>query len=341
MNKTRKATMDDIAKQLNISKNSVSLALNNKNGVGDELRKKIIETARQMQYGIYSGTECDKSNCIILIVPEYLQNDTFFYFDIFWAIEKEAKEDGYLSIITSISKTAEQELILPNLTQEMNIFGFLVIGILNEQYLQKLHTLNYPIITVDIPYPSVPVTSIYSANLTGGYTATKYLIDAGHKEIGFIGPIYSAQSVYERWCGFSQALMNCGLTQHSEYNILGEKGSFHLLDTAEALEPYLNEIKNLPTAWFCAGDRIAITLIQLLAKRSFNVPEDISIIGFDDINLAQVISPPLTTIHVDRKYMGRLAVKQLIQRHKAKDCDETFHIILPCRLIPRNSVKHI
>ena len=333
--------MSDIAEKLGVSKNSVSLTLNNKSGVGEDLRRKIIDTAKQMNYGKYSATENDKSNCIVLIVPEYLRNDNFFYFDVLWAIEKEAKEEICMSIITSVSQSAEQELTLPSLPQDMNIIGLLVIGILSEVYIQKLYQLKYPIVTVDISYYTVPVTSICSSNLTGGYIATKYLIEAGHQEIGFIGPIYSAQSVYERWCGFSQALSHHELPINPKHNIIGEYGVFQLFDTIEVLEPYLDHFSTFPTAWFCAGDRIAATLMSLLTKRGLKIPDDISIVGFDDIALSQMIIPPLTTIHVDRKRMGQVAVQQLIQNYNNNIKDVVLHMTLPCNLVVRNSVKHL
>jgi LacI family transcriptional regulator/LacI family purine nucleotide synthesis repressor len=304
--------MSDIAERLGISKNSVSLALNNKPGVSEALRKKIVSTATELNYGGFSVQDENKSKCIAVIVPEYLQNDTFFYSDVFWAIERESKKQGCLPITFSVSHEAEANLQLPSMPKEMNIIGLLVIGVVSEPYLKHIYETGFPVVTVDIAYQSVPVNSICSANISGAYTATRYLAECGHAEIGFIGPIHAAQSVYERWCGFQEALGSCGLKNNPDYNIVGAGDRFELLDTTKALEPYLDRTPRYPTAWFCAGDRIAIALINLLSKKHLSVPDDVSVIGYDDIPISQMISPPLTTIRVNRKLMGRLSVERLI-----------------------------
>lgn len=335
----KKVTMDDIAKRLGISKNSVSLALNNKPGVSNELRNRVIEVACQLNYGGFSINEKSKSKCIIIIVPEYLINDTFFYSEVLWAIEREAKNQGCISITTSITHEAEENLLLPPIPHEMNILGFLVIGIIKENYLKKLYDIGFPILTVDILYNNVPVDSIVSANINGAYTATKYLIDNGHRQIGFIGPIFAAQSIFERWCGFTQAMLKHNLEPNADYNILGTNTHFQLMDTVDVLEPYLDKITSYPTAWFCAGDRIAISLINILSKRNIRVPDDISIIGFDDLEVSKMIIPPLTTIKIDKKLMGKLAVDYLINRKFSEMGNISINLL--GTLIVRESVKSI
>lgn len=331
-----KVTMQDIAERLNISKNSVSLALNNKKGVSDHLRRQIRETARQMNYGGYAAME-DKSRCILSVVPEYLHNDPYFYSDIFWSIEREATKEGHISIMSSLSRKAEANLTLPPLPPEMDIAGILVIGVVSDAYVIRLKELGYPVISVDIAHPDTSVRCIASANLTGGFSATQYLIARGHRRIGFIGPIYSAQSIYERWCGFQQAMDLHGLNITPGYHITGSRNEFKLFDTTEALEPLVNALDGRPTAWFCAGDRIALALMNILARAGVNVPGDVSVVGFDDIPLSQLIFPPLTTMRVDRKLMGRLAVKNLLYG----DDKTIMHISLGVTLIERDSVKHL
>ena len=330
----KKVTMEDIAKRLNISKNAVSLALNNKPGVSEKLRQRIVRTATELNYGSFSTQLDNKSKCILVIVPEYIHNDTFFYSDIFWAIEQEAKRQGYLSFTSSISYEAEKKLTLPLIPQELNVIGLLVIGVIRDDYLRCIYEMGLPVVTVDITYHNIPVNSIASSNIAGAYDGTSYLVECGHTDIGFIGPVYTAQSVYERWCGFHQAILKHNLTDHNGYHIFGANDHFELLDTTSVLETYLDKVDRYPTAWFCAGDRIAIALISLLNKKNISVPNDISVMGFDDISVSHMISPPLTTIRVDRKLMGELAVKRLTDQR-------IFHINLPGALIIRDSVRRI
>ena len=336
MREKNKVTMDDIASKLNISKNAVSLALGNKKGVSDSLRKKVQETARQMNYGNYVMSD-EKSSCIISIVPEYIQNDTYFYSDIFWSIEQEAKNRHCISIMSGISKTAEKDLILPQDCPEVDNKGFLVIGIVSGAYINKLLQTGLPVISVDIEHHDTPVRSITASNLSGGYTAAKYLIEKGHTEIGFIGPVYTAQSIYERWCGFNQAMDVYGLSVDPDYNIIGTKNEFKLFDTIETLENLLGTIKKYPTAWFCAGDRIAIALSNVLTRKGIKIPDDVSIIGFDDIPMSQLVLPALTTMSVDRKLMGKLAVDALLSMNQ--NSRQNFNIAVD--LVERDSVKKI
>jgi len=216
----KKVTMHDIANHLNISKNAVSLALGNKKGVSDSLRKKVLDTARQMNYGNYMTSD-EKSSCVVSIVPEYIHNDAYFYSDIFWSIEKEAKKRDCISIMSGITASAERDLILPQTPPEMENKGFLVIGIVEDAYIEKLLQTGASVISIDISHHDTMVRSVTASNLSGGYSATKYLIDKGHKNIGFIGPIYSAQSIYERWCGYCQAMDIYGLKIEQGFNVVG------------------------------------------------------------------------------------------------------------------------
>lgn len=336
----KKPTMQDIADNLSISKNSVYLALNGKTGIGSELRQQILDEAARLGYGGYAAQAPDtKSKCIVVIVPEYLRDDAFFYSEIFWAIESEAKKRGCISITSTVPREAEESLALPFLPEGMKIVGFLLIGVMKDAYVRKLYSVGLPMLSVDIPYNGIPISCIATANHSGGFIATQYLIDKGHKRIGFIGPVYSAQSVYERFSGYRQAMEQAGLFIDEKYSIVGQPGRFELFDTIEVLEQLLERMQKTPTAWFCGGDRIAISMINLLSMRGLRVPEDVSIMGFDDISVARMVFPQLTTMHVRRKRMGRLAVEYLLRA--AEQHQELLHICLPCSVVERGSVREI
>jgi LacI family transcriptional regulator/LacI family purine nucleotide synthesis repressor len=326
--------MEDIARRLAVSKNSVSLALNNKKGVGDELRQKIVDTAREMQYA-GAGRDKPRDRCVVSIIPEYIHNDAYFYSDIFWSIETECKNNGCISIMTSITKYAENDLLFPQMPTEMDIIGFLVSGVVGAPYINRLLHTGLPVVAVDINCPGAPVRSVTSSNLSGGYEAVRYLYGKGHKDIGFIGPAYAAQSVYERWCGFNQALGAFGLEYNPGFHVVGNKNEFKLFDTVENLEPLINLEGRYPTAWFCAGDRIAIALLNILTRRGLSVPGDISIIGFDDIHMSQMVFPALTTMRVDRKLMGKLAFEMLLDPKLAYG----QNVSLSVTIVERGSVK--
>jgi DNA-binding LacI/PurR family transcriptional regulator len=225
-------------------------------------------------------------------------------------------------------------MILPAMPTEMEILGLLVIGVLRKDYIIKLKQTGLPMLSVDIAYNGLDVGWICSANLSGGYLATKHLIDQGHRRLGFIGPIFFAESIYERYCGFMRAMLAYGLEMSPGFNILGTRENPVLFDTIPALEHYFANMTSFPDAWFCAGDRVAVALISILTQKGIRVPDDVSVIGFDDIPITQSILPNLTTIRIDRKRMGNLAVSALVNGKNG-----ALGMQIPGELIIRDSVK--
>ena len=114
-----------------------------------------------------------------------------------------------------------------------------------------------------------------------------------------------------------------------------------MLDSNVILEGYLDRLSQMPTAWFCAGDMIAVAMLKLLTARGYRVPDDISIVSFDDLKIADMVSPALTTIHVDRTLMGKQSVYQLISQTLSHSPTVPVHISLPCYLVERQSVRDV
>lgn len=336
--KRKRVTMADIANKLGISKNAVSLSLNNRPGVSEELRAQVWQMAKQMNYGKLPSMDSTNRSCIAVLVPEYIRNDSYFYSDIFWSIEHEARETGHATLMLGLSTEAEHKLEMPAIPDKMEVLGYLAIGIIRKEYMAALHALGRPIIAVDIHHNTLPISTIGTDNIGGAYKATDFLIRSGHTKIGFIGPIHVAQSVYERWCGFGQAIMDARLPLHEEYCILGSQQEFELLDNAEVLSKYIADLSTFPTAWFCAGDLIAVSLLSILNARGINVPQDISIMGFDNLKVSELVSPPLTTVDVDRNLIGKTAVRHLLKM-TAKDHSRAYAHSLTCELVVRDSVR--
>jgi DNA-binding LacI/PurR family transcriptional regulator len=214
-----------------------------------------------------------------------------------------------------------------------------VVGVLSEEYVAALYKTGSPVLSVDIQYHSVFVGCVGTANIAGGAQAAEYLISQGHKNIGFIGPVYVAQSIYERWCGFKQALIHHGLEYREELCIINNSKNLTHFNDQEIIARLIDGINEYPTAWFCAGDLIAAAVINCLIKRGIRVPNDISIMGYDDVALSEMFNPRLTTMRVNREFMGQLAVRYLLGHYFGNGF--STNVELRSELVLRDSVKKI
>ncbi|MDR6881149.1 LacI family transcriptional regulator/LacI family purine nucleotide synthesis repressor [Bacillus sp. 3255] len=312
-----KTSMQDIADRLGISKNAVSLALNHKPGVSEELRMRVFEAAQALHYPAEAKPKKKMSHLLVL-VPESIQNDKSCYYQVFWSIEQRAKDLGYTTIISGVTKEMEQRLALPDLYYEIAFGGMLIVGAFHPDYIRKLSAAGLPLVTVDHSYDGLQLDAVVTANAEEAYKMTSHLIRLGHRRLGFIGASPMTKSIRDRWYGFNNALADAGLAADEAHCHPGSASrAYEMTDAArEELASYVNALKpdDLPTAWFCANDRLAIALIQLLSAKGIRVPEDVSVAGFDDIESAQLIMPRLTTIRVQREQLGREAVDVLIRK---------------------------
>lgn len=335
----KKVSLQSIADKLNVSKYAVSLALNGKPGVSDELRKLIVQTAQDMNYQGVKRASAKKSKNILILIPEYIRNDTFFYNNIYWSVENEIKKCGYNAILTSVSNDMEEKLLLPSFYYDVECAGIIIIGVLKEIYILKLIETGLPIVSVDHYYDSIPMDAVVTANEEGAFNIVNHLIANGHRDIGYIGSIKMTSSLYERWCGYKKAMLYSGLNINEEHCITSSSPLSVLLSNPDELEQLIDKIEFMPTAWFCGGDRIAISLLNVLSKKNIKVPDDISVAGFDDIEASKMVNPSLTTVRVDRELMGKTAVDFLIRR--IGEPRDKQKISLYGELVIRDSVKNM
>ncbi|MDQ0903604.1 substrate-binding domain-containing protein [Paenibacillus sp. V4I7] len=277
------------------------------------MRFRIFEAANQLNYRTDTKTKKKRGNLLVLI-PENIRNDQIFYYEVFWSIEKRAKENGYNAIICGITQAMEDQLILPELYHEIVFDGILLVDVLHLNYVRKLVDLGIPLVTVDHYYDSLQLDAVVTANAEEAYKIVTHLIDKGHRQIGFIGAISRTKSFKERWSGYQNAMSDAGLAIDMNHNIVNPSPLEALNSTTAQLTDHLDAMTSMPTAWFCADDRIAISLIQILISKDYKVPKDISVVGFGDIEAAQMIAPHLTTIKVQREQLGIEAVDFLIRK---------------------------
>ncbi|WNS41715.1 LacI family DNA-binding transcriptional regulator [Paenibacillus sp. MMS20-IR301] len=337
MARKKKVSMQDIADRLHISKNAVSLALQDKRGVSEEMRYRILQVAQEMGYGQFAERTSAGGNVLILM-PErimgYQDNDHFrFFHDLIWGLEKSIRKRGLTAVISPVDAEMEAKLQLPQACKEVSYAGIILFGIVDKAYARLVWELDTPLVMFDSYHRELPCPVVASANTEGAYEAVKLLIRSGHRRIGFIGPANLTTSHEERWLGYWSAMQESSLPLDTGTIMVYSAG---FQDTEQEIEDYLNGLDTYPTAFFCGNDRIAYLLARQLRKRGLRIPDDISIVGFDDLHYEEDSGPGMTTMRVEKEQMCEAAAEMLLSL-KSANREMLRHYIRPT-LIIRKSV---
>lgn len=302
--------MKDIAEALNISTVTVSKALSDKEGVSIELREKIKETAKELGYRyntLAKGMKEGKSyNIGVLIAERYTINDgDAFYLKIYQNIVKVLSNGDYYGIMELITAEAENSNIMPNVILDNKVDGIIVLGQMKSKYLKAIKNTEVPLVFLDFYEEMMDVDSIISDSFYGEYTITSHLINKGHRDIGFIGNIYATTSILDRYLGYQKALLINKIPLRDQWVISDRAEDGKYID--------LELPKDMPTAFVCNCDSVAYIFINKLKKLGYKVPEDVSIVGYDNDIFATLSTPKLTTIEVDTQTMAETAIGSLMR----------------------------
>lgn len=336
-----RATIKDVAREAKVSPATISYVLNGKGNISEDTKARIYEAMKKLNYipnlsarGLVKKT----SKLIGVVIPQTepgnrLLFNNNFYSEIIGSIEYFARVQGYHVLI---SATDANESYF-NLARERNLDGIIVIGAYPDQFYQDVKKTQIPIVLVDSYFEDHYFHSIQINDRYGGYIATKYLLDMGHRKIGiFTGKIKEGGVVKKRYEGYVDALEEYEVDVNPDY-IFEETIDF---DSGLKLADRLLDRKSDITAVFCSADILAIGAMKGLHDKGIRIPEDISIIGFDDLIISKYVSPGLTTVHQDIAKKGEEAVRLLLNtindNQKGKQ-----EIILPLTLTIRDSVKQI
>lgn len=320
-------TIKDVAKRSNVSVATVSRVINNTGYVNIETRKIVEQAIKDLGYvpnELARSLFRKKSNIIGLIVPHI---STYFFGELIEAIEDAVTHEGYKLMIFNSKDDSELEKKYLNVLNQYNIDGLILTA--NTRSAKSYLKLNIPILTIDHIIDST-VPSITSDNVHGGELAARKLIEKGAKKIiHFRGPS-DLITVVDRARGFYQVI--------DEHNI--EAHSFDLDFKNPDIDDIEMFIKKHPDVdgIFCSSDIIALYAISALKKLGYKIPEDVQVIGFDNIELSGILVPKLTTIAQPIDDFGKTAmniIKTLLQK---KELDEV-HQVLPVELIERDTTK--
>ncbi len=328
-------TLSDIAEACGTSNVTVSKALSGKSGMSDELREKIIATADKMGYVPTKAAAAALSGGMVaVLIPERFSNPNgAFYWSLYNNIVSCLKQENFSCIQQNLTAAEVSSLTMPAFFSGQNIAGVISLGQLDRRYVDKLASVTKNLVLLDYYFSDCDIDCIITDGFLGGYKLTEHLIAQGHKEIGFVGTWQSTTSIFDRYMGYMKSMMEHGLAIEQSWYIPDRE------PTGELYEE-LSFPDKLPTAFVCNCDETAFKVIRDLKAMGYSVPDDISIVGYDNYHISEISDPPITTINVDAKEMAERAVSTVLERIKNPKLPVKTQI-LDGKLVHKASVKKL
>ena len=329
------ATMKDVAVRARVSTATVSRALMNPEKVSQATRNRVEQAAIDVGYlpgSLNRNLKRNESRTILVIVPDIC--DPFFS-EIIRGIEVTAAEQGYLVLIGDCAHQNQQEKTFIDLIITKQIDGMLLLGSRLPFDASKEEQRNLPPMVMANEFaPELELPTVHIDNLTAAFNAVNYLHELGHQRIACIAGPEEMPLCHYRLQGYVQALRRSGMTVDPHYIA---RGDFTYEAGANALEQLLN-LPQPPTAIFCHSDVMALGALSMAKRRGFRVPDDLSIIGFDNIALAEFCDPPLTTVAQPRFDIGREAMLLLLSQLNGHTVSSGSRL-LDCELVLRGTPR--
>ncbi len=335
--KLMKLTIKDIAEMAGVSIATVSRVLNNSKPVSEEVRKRVEKVLEETNFRPNAWARSliqNKTNLIGVIIPQI----NTFSAKLIDGIEDIASQNGYNIILSNTRLNREQELKAIDILIEKQVDGLIFSAVnITAENVEKIYQSKIPAVVVGQKVSEYNLPWVDVDNYSSIVELVQYLIRCGHKKLAMIhGPLYDMSAGYTRYKAFIDEVER---HQIPKEDVILVESNFSMQDGYYAMEKILKN-RSLPTAVISASDEIAIGAKKCLEDRGFIIPDDMSIVGFDDIDLAQITRPKLTTVRVDFFEMGSIAMKTLL-RLLSDEKEVSLEHYVDYRLIIRDSVKMI
>ena len=334
---TKKAvTMSDIAKAMNVSTVTVSKALGDRDGVSAELRERIKQKATEMGYRVHAGTHGAKDgltyNIGIIVAKHFISDASSFYWIVYRYIVELLQKQNYYGMLEVVNDHNGMEEI-PNSVLDHKVDGLIVLGQLSDEYISKLISHQLPTVFLDFYGSREDADAVLSDNFYGAYMLTSHLIENGHRRIGFLGSIGSTSSIQDRYLGYYKALLENRIPLRQDW-VIGDRSN------ESDIFPEFTLPQDMPTAFVCNCDETAYKLVNQLKNAGYSVPEDISVVGYDNHIYSTICNPRLTSIDVNIRVMSTEAVDIIL--HKIRDVNyRRGRTLVTGKLVRRESVKKL
>ena len=303
--------MSDIAKELGISTVAVSKALSGQKGVSDELRERIRRLSDELGYQspaeLRRNRQAAGSNIGVLIPKRYLDSHETFYWKLYQEVVSRAKQKECFTLLEVLEDAEAMRHHLPKLAQGNKVDCIIIIGKPINGYAAMLRQRwKHPMVFLDFYDADISADSVISNGFFGAYMLTNHLLSLGHTQIGYVGTLLTTASITDRYLGYTKALMEQGIPICPQW-VVDDRD-------AEGMNLAIALPSPMPTAFVCNCDYIAALLIKKLREEGYRVPEDISVVGFDNYLMPGLCDIGITTYAVDISEMARMAVKILLNK---------------------------
>lgn len=334
-------TLNDIANKAGVSVSTVSRVLNNKTKkyrISEETESLILKAAKKLNYRpnqLARGLRLKKTHTIGLIVPD-ISNP--FFAHVTRIIQTHAYRAGYSLIVCNTDEDIETELEQVELLISKGVDGFIVMPVgTTFSHIKKLMDDYIPLVLLDRSFDDLDTSSVVVDNYTGAYKATEYLISMGHSKIAVIQGLPDTYTNNARLKGYLDALKDGGIEVDRNYIV----GKDFRKENGYIETKILLGLEQPPTAIFTTSDLITLGALEAVSEEKLTIPEDLSLVSFDDVDFAPFLFAPLTAVRQPKEIMGEVAVKLLIDGLKSKGKIDHRKIVLKSELVVRGSVKKI
>jgi len=308
-------TLKMVAERAEVSVNTASRAINNKPDINEETKKRVLQIAKELGYirnAAAVALRTKKTGTIGVVIAD---NRNPFYAEVLNGMEEAAREKNYHIILANTQRDYRKEEEAINLLLAKRVDGLLITPVQDrDDDIKNLITANIPFVVVGRDFENIEVDAIYNDEVKGGFLATEYLIKKGHKRIALIDGFLYKSPAKGRLEGYKKALNKYRISLDES---LISVGDINIEDGHERTKQMLEKDLNF-TAIFVYNDMMAFGAMQAIKEKGLRIPEDIGLVGYDDIPFSSLISPPLTTIRLKKQGLGAESVKLLLSRINGK-----------------------
>lgn len=325
------ATIKDVAKLARVALSTASYALSGDSRVSSKTRSKVLDAARQLNYrknGFAMDLKRSRTKTIALILTDLSGP---YYSELIRSVQEVALTNGYDLIACSLMGGRDSTAV--KFLREKRADGAIILAPnIRDEVLVETSGPQFPIVVMDRQLSSDYLLNVLVDGEQGGYTATRYLLENGHKHVAYISGSSDSYDNHLRYKGYLRALAEAGLEEQSKWRL---SGNFVREGGYNATKMLIMQ-GSLPSAVFYGNDEMAIGGLKAFEECGISVPNDISVIGYDDIQLAEYVNPPLTTIRQPKSEAGSLAAHLLFQALAGESVKQSY--MLTTDMMERASV---